>query len=84
MQHTVYVLYSDLWDKYYIGQTDNITSRLIRHNSGFVKSTAPYRPWILKCLIMKENRSDAVILEKKLKNLNRERLEIFIQKYGLT
>jgi putative endonuclease len=69
--YTVYINYSEKFDKYYIGQTEDFESRLILHNSGLVKSTSPYVPWINVLLIEKSSRSEAMLLEKKLKNLNR-------------
>jgi len=77
----VYINYSEAFDKYYIGQTENFDSRLQLHNSGLVKSTKPYLPWINVLQIIKPTRSEAMILEKKLKNLNRIRLVAFIDKY---
>ena len=48
-------------------------------------STSPYVPWELILTIAKESRSEAMILEKKLKNLNSEDLIKFIIKYrGIT
>jgi putative endonuclease len=46
------------------------------------KATSPYIPWKIVCLIEKDSRSAAMILEKKLKNLNTEKLKNFILKYG--
>ncbi len=43
----VYVLYSPSRDRLYVGHTDNLQLRLARHNEGLVRSTAPYRPWVL-------------------------------------
>ncbi len=77
----VYINYSEKFDKFYIGQTSNFESRLRLHNSGLVASTKPYIPWVNKLIIVKANRADAMILEKKLKNLNRQRLLAFIEKY---
>ncbi len=77
----VYINYSEKFDKYYIGQTENFESRILLHNSGLVKSTSPYVPWINVLLIEKTSRSEAMTLEKKLKNLNRVRLVAFIEKY---
>jgi len=82
MSYYVYIIYSERFDRYYIGQAENFSKRLENHNNGFNKSTSPYIPWILKCLIEKNSRGDAMILEKKLKNLNREKLLKFIAKYG--
>ncbi len=31
----------------YIGMTENVTERLVRHNSGGNKTTQPYRPFVL-------------------------------------
>ena len=78
----VYILYSKKFDRHYIDQTQNVMERLIRHNNGYEKATSPYMPWELICKIEKPNRGEAMILEKKLKNLNRERLLAFIDKYG--
>ena len=80
--YTVYIIYSASSDRYYKGQTNDFDSRLIRHNSGYEKSTAYGRPWIVKCLIIKDSRSEAVILEKKLKNMNHIKTEAFIFKYS--
>jgi putative endonuclease len=80
--YTVYIIYSVSTDRYYKGQTSDFDSRLVRHNSGYEKATAPGRPWIEKCLIKKDSRSDAVILEKKLKNMNRIKTAAFILKYS--
>ena len=78
----VYILKSQKIDRNYIGQTKNITKRIYLHNSGQVKSTKGYAPWKIVCIIEKTTRSEAMILEKKLKNLNRLRIDEFIKKYS--
>ena len=80
--YQVYILYSEKGKRYYIGQTQDVEARLHRHNSGYEKSTSPYRPYNLVCKMEKPTRSEAMKLEKKLKNLNTEDLKKFIQKYG--
>ncbi|MBL7789689.1 MAG: GIY-YIG nuclease family protein [Chitinophagales bacterium] len=77
----VYILYSEKHDKYYIGQTNDVKARIERHNNGLENYTSKYIPWILVGFITKPTRAEAVVLEKKLKNLSRERLQIFIAKY---
>jgi putative endonuclease len=77
----VYINYSEAFDKYYIGQTANFESRILLHNKGMVKSTKAFTPWINVLQITKPNRSEAILLERKLKNLNRIRLVAFIDKY---
>jgi putative endonuclease len=77
----VYVLYTEKFDKYYIGQTNNIVTRLDRHNSGYEIATKPYVPWEMMLHIEKATRQETMALEKKLKNLSKARIQIFIQKY---
>ncbi|WP_394800552.1 GIY-YIG nuclease family protein, partial [Aestuariivivens insulae] len=48
---------------------------------GSEKSTSKYRPWKLVWKTEKPNRSQALILERKLKNLSKERTKAFIEKY---
>lgn len=78
----VYILYSEEHNRYYIGQTSDVTTRVKRHNSGLEKSTSPYKPWKLICSLEKKSRSEGMILERKLKNLNTEDLKKFIAKYS--
>ena len=77
----VYILYSKPYDKYYVGQSGNIQNRLGLHNSGKVVSTKPYMPWKMIWHGSKETRSEAVALERKLKNLTKERIKQFVGKY---
>ena len=81
MPFYVYIIYSIAFDRYYTGQTNDFETRLQRHNSGIEKATAPYRPWVVKCVIEKPTRAEAMALETKLKNLNRLKLLSFIERY---
>ncbi len=47
MRYYIYILYSEKFDKYYYGQTNDLKERLIKHNSKKVNSTAKYSPWII-------------------------------------
>jgi putative endonuclease len=82
MPHYVYILYSVKFDKFYIGQTNDVSDRLKRHNRGTEKATKPFIPWEMIWVTSKETRSEAMILEKKLKNLSKERIELFIEKHS--
>ena len=82
MCHYVYILYSVKFDKFYIGQTNDVSDRIKRHNSGTEKATKPFIPWEMIWFTSKETRSEAMILEKKLKNLSKERIKSFIEKYS--
>jgi len=78
----VYIIFSEKFNRFYIGQTNDFDQRFQRHNSGMEKATSPYKPWSKIMVIDKTTRSEAIILEKKLKNLNTEDLKKFINKYS--
>ena len=63
-----YVLYSELYDRIYIGQTNNISIRLEKHNSGKVNSTKAYLPWKMIHYENFQNRTEAMKREKELKS----------------
>ena len=67
----VYVLFSSIYDKFYIGQTANLESRLEQHNSTGNGFTSKYRPWTLFRNLNVENRSQAMKIEKYLKKKDR-------------
>jgi putative endonuclease len=82
MKYYVYILFSESHQRFYIGQTNGIEQRLQRHNGGYEKATSPYKPWKLILFLEKSTRAEAMVLEKKLKNLNTEDLKKFISKYS--
>jgi len=82
MTYYTYILKSEEHDQYYIGQTNNIQKRIQRHNAGRENYTKKYRPWEITLILEKNSRSEAIILERKLKNLGRKRLIDFIKKYS--
>lgn len=82
MAYSVYILHSKSHDKFYIGQTNDLENRIKRHNAGYERYTSPFRPWKIVLSLPKPSRSEAMALEKKLKNLNRTKLEAFIAKYA--
>jgi putative endonuclease len=66
---TVYVLYSEKFDKIYIGYTSDLKKRLLSHNQlATMGWTIRYRPWKL---VHKEEfgiKSEAIKREKELKS----------------
>jgi predicted GIY-YIG superfamily endonuclease len=64
----VYILKSELDpERFYVGQTRNLKSRLARHNRGEVASSANHRPWKIQTAIAFDEFSKAVAFEKYLK-----------------
>jgi putative endonuclease len=79
----VYILQSEVNGAYYKGFTSDIRRRLSEHNSGKEKSTSRYVPWQLVWYAEKPTREEAMLLEKKLKNItSKEKLKTFIKKYS--
>jgi putative endonuclease len=69
MDYSVYIIRSEGFGKWYIGQTEDLESRLKKHNSGANISTRRGIPWILVAFKRLDKRSDAMVMERKLKNL---------------
>jgi putative endonuclease len=81
MSFFTYVLYSELFDRLYIGQTDNLERRLLQHKKGKVPSTKPYIPFKLVQVEEFPTREEALKREKTLKlGRERKRLRKFITK----
>jgi putative endonuclease len=67
MRNVVYILFSEIVSKYYVGQTQDLESRLLRHNEGRVNFTSKGIPWKLIQFFECNDRSEAVRLESKIK-----------------
>ena len=68
MNFFVYLLYTILHDRTYVGQTNDVDSRVALHNSGKVRSTKYYRPWVLVYQEKYQTRAEAMAREKWLKS----------------
>ncbi len=69
----VYILFSELTLKYYVGQTADINKRLKKHNQGYVRSTKGGVPWKIVLQIEVYTRSEALVLERKIKKRGAKR-----------
>jgi putative endonuclease len=69
----VYILYSEKRSRYYVGQTTDIVKRLKRHNHGAVPSTKSGMPWELVLQIEVSSRSEAIVLERRIKKRGAKR-----------
>ncbi len=65
--HHVYILYSPKIKKYYSGHTQDLNNRLAEHNRGESKFTKLGTPWKLIFSTEVSNKSQAIILENKIK-----------------
>ncbi len=68
MAFYLYILESQTTGKLYIGQTNSLDNRIIRHNTGRNKYTKGKGPWVLLFSRCFETRSEAVLMELQLKS----------------
>ena len=66
--YTIYAIKSLYKNYIYVGLTSDIENRIHRHNSGYEKTTKPYRPFNLIYTEIAENRESARLREKFLKS----------------
>jgi predicted GIY-YIG superfamily endonuclease len=64
----VYILKSESSDHFYTGITDDLESRLSRHNSGEVTHTSKFRPWRIQTYVAFTDETRATAFEKYLKS----------------
>lgn len=53
---------------FYVGLTDDLSSRLAKHGSGGVPHTAKQRPWRMKTAVAFRDRNKAAAFEQYLKS----------------
>ena len=63
----VYILRSARDKKHYIGATDDISRRLLEHNSGEVEATKNCTPLILEAYVAVKDKAKATELEQYFK-----------------
>ncbi|GAB5399769.1 MAG: hypothetical protein Aureis2KO_13540 [Aureisphaera sp.] len=73
MNYVVYILFSDILEKYYVGYTRDLEERMQRHNAGRSKFTSKGVPWRLIKTYPCNDRVEAVRLEKKIKKRGAKR-----------
>lgn len=76
----IYILYSDKYNKFYTGMSNNIDRRIQEHNSGQNKTTKAFIPWRLIFYESCENRVIARKREKYWKSgTGRDKRNVFIK-----
>ena len=71
--YTTYILWSARIEKYYIGSTSDLESRLERHNAGREKYTSKGIPWIVVHSEKFTTRAEAVKKEFQIKSRGAKR-----------
>ncbi len=76
-----YILYSAVLDKYYVGYTHDINSRLVKHNMGATFSTRHGRPWVIVYYEEYLSKTEAILREREIKQKkSRKYIEALIAK----
>jgi putative endonuclease len=66
--YTLYILYSESLDRYYVGYTNDLPRRLSEHNRSKGKYTDAGIPWILVYSESFASKKDAMDREKFIKS----------------
>ena len=67
MWHYVYIL-ENKEEQQYVGSTQDVKKRLIKHNHGEVLHTSKFKPWELKFVCSFPTKKQALVFEKYLKS----------------
>ncbi|MFQ6606010.1 MAG: GIY-YIG nuclease family protein, partial [Fidelibacterota bacterium] len=82
MQFVVYIMYSASRDRYYTGQTSDLSKRISQHNAGYDRYTRSGIPWELKYTEEYQTRREAMRREREIKaKKSRSYLEGLIRKF---
>jgi predicted GIY-YIG superfamily endonuclease len=63
----VYILQSTEGDHFYVGVTEDLRTRIQKHNAGDVAHSSKYKPWNLKTYIAFTDEQKAFAFERYLK-----------------
>ena len=75
MPFKVYILFSQIKNKYYIGYTaDELTERIKKHNSNHTGFTGKTGDWVLKYQEVFEIKTDAIKRESQIKGWKSRKL----------
>jgi len=78
--YSVYIIYSEKLDKYYIGYSTDVKNRLLKHNRKSKGFSSLGRPWVLAFQESFKTKREAMSREIQLKHWkNRERIEALIK-----
>ena len=82
MKYFLYILYSLAFKRTYVGQTDNLSERLTKHNSGKVRSTKSFTPWVIIYTESFTTRANAMKREKWFKSpVGRKKISEILNDY---
>ncbi len=82
--HFIYIIYTAKFDKYYIGETVNISDRLEEHKTGhYNESSTKYADdWVLVLSLQADSRTSAREVERYIKSMKSKKFikRLFFEK----
>jgi putative endonuclease len=81
--YSVYILFSQKLNRFYVGTTDDVERRLQEHNEGTYKDafTSKGIPWVIFLTIDQLNSGQAYQIERKIKSQKSSRYIQNLRKY---
>ncbi|MFV1449024.1 GIY-YIG nuclease family protein [Maribacter sp. HS] len=84
MSFTTYIIYRKTLNCYYVGSTENIDTRLLRHNNGNGSTyTKKANDWVLKWQLNFKTRSEAVSFELLVKKKKSRKYSDYLISTGI-
>ena len=81
MEHYVYIIYSKIADKYYVGHTNNLEKRIDKHNTNHKGFTGKCNDWKLIYTETFQSKIGAYAREREIKRWkSRKQIERLIAK----
>jgi len=81
MPYFVYILYSNKADRYYVGETEDVETRIESHLKGISKYTSIADDWVLVYKESFDTRTEAIRRERSIKRMKSRRfIENLIKK----
>ncbi len=63
----VYILYSSIKDRYYVGSCEDVNKRLVKHNTNHAGFTGKTGDWVIKWTEALPDKSTALKRENQIK-----------------
>lgn len=73
MGYYVYIIFSYKLKRHYVGSTENLERRIEAHNSGLSTYTSKAKDWLIIYQVLLPAKTEALILERKIKKRGAER-----------
>ena len=69
--HFIYIIYTNAFDKFYVGESIDPIIRVSQHNDGFYKGSSTFytKDWELKLVLSVRSKEHAIKIERYIKSM---------------